>query len=99
MAARSKRAPSRHRRPSGLWTRLQGEYRVLDAAGLAVLEQALRAFDRAEEARRLLDREGCVVKDRWGQVKLHPAASVERDARAAFLSALKQLGVEIPLED
>ena len=99
MAARSKRAPSRPRRPSGLskaagvlWERLQREYRVLDAAGLAVLEQALRAFDRAEEARRLLDREGCVVKDRWGQVKLHPAASVERDARAAFLSALKQLG-------
>ncbi len=39
------------------------------------------------------------MKDRWGQTKVHPAAPVERDARSAFLSALKQLGVEIPLEE
>jgi len=79
-----------------LWARLQTEYGIRDAAGLAVLEQAARSFERAEEARRLLDRAGCVVKDRWGQTKVHPAAAVERDARASFLAALRQLGVEIP---
>ncbi len=81
-----------------LWTRLQSEYNVCDAAGLAVLEQGLRSFERAEEARRRLDAQGCCIKDRWGQVKPHPAASIERDARAAFLQSIKQLGVEIPEE-
>lgn len=82
-----------------LWSRLITEYGIRDAAGLAVLEQAARAFDRAEEARRMLDRDGCVVKDRWGQKKAHPAATVERDARAAFLAAIRQLGVEIPEQE
>jgi P27 family predicted phage terminase small subunit len=79
-----------------LWTRLQGEYDVRDAAGLAVLEQAMRSWERAEEARRQLDKEGVTFKDRWGQRRPHPAVPVERDARAAFLQAIKQLGVEIP---
>lgn len=95
----------KNRTPAGLsnagralWSRLHGEYRIGDAAGLAVLEQAVRAFERAEEARRLLDKQGCVVRDRWGQTKVHPAAAVERDARASFLAAIRQLGVEIPEE-
>ena len=78
---------------------LQGEYAVTDAAGLAVLSEAMRSWERAEEARRHLDRQGCVVKDRWNQVKPHPAAAIERDSRSAFLQAIKQLGVEIPTEE
>jgi P27 family predicted phage terminase small subunit len=87
------------RRGAELWQRLQAEYRVVDSAGLAVLEQGIRSFDRAEEARHELDRTGCVVRDRWNQLKAHPATTIERDARAAFLAALKQLGVEIPEGD
>jgi P27 family predicted phage terminase small subunit len=79
-----------------LWGRLRDEYGIRDVAGLAVLEQALRSLDRAEQARRLLDRQGVVVTDRWGQSKPHPAAAVERDSRAAFLAAVRQLGVQIP---
>lgn len=82
----------------GLWQRLRTEYSILDAGGLAVLEQAARCYDRAEEARRMLDREGVVVKDRWGQRKPHPAAPVERDARAQLLAALRQLNIETPEE-
>ena len=77
------------------WTRLQGEYEITDAGGLAVLEQAARAFHRAEDARAMLDREGCVMKDRWGQAKTHPAAAVERDARAGVLAALRGLNLDL----
>jgi len=79
-----------------LWTSIQAGYRIEDPAGCSILTEALRAWDRSEEARRLLDKQGCVVKDRWGQVKLHPAAAVERDSRAAFLSGLKALRVDLP---
>jgi hypothetical protein len=82
-----------------LWQSIQREYRVQDAAGLAVLEQALRSWERAEAARRQLDREGITFKDRWGQRRPHPALPVERDSRAAFMSGIKQLGVEIPTEE
>jgi P27 family predicted phage terminase small subunit len=79
-----------------LWSRLVAEFGIVDAGGLAVLEQGLRSWERAEQARRQLDREGLTFRDRWGQARPNPALPVERDARAAFLSAIKQLQIEIP---
>jgi P27 family predicted phage terminase small subunit len=82
------------------WKQLLGEFHIRDAAGLMILEAALRAFDRAEQARGVLDAEGVVTLDSRGRPKAHPAASVERDNRAAFLAALKQLNLDIePLRD
>jgi len=77
------------------WARLQNEYEITDAGGLALLEQAARAFHRAEDARALLDKEGCVFKDKWDQPKTHPAAAVERDARAGLLAALRALNLDL----
>lgn len=99
--------PAKPRPPAGLsktagqfWTDLQAEYSILDAGGLRILEVASRALDRLEQARRLLDREGCVIKDRWGQAKVHPAAAVERDARSGLLHAIRQLHIDVePLQN
>jgi len=83
-----------------LWRGLVEEYALDDVAALAILTAGLEAFDRAAAAKVLLDKDGPVVEDRWGQKKTHPAASVERDSRAAFLSALKALNLDIePLRD
>jgi len=82
-----------------LWQQLQREYQIRDSAGLCVLEQAARSYERAEEARKQLAKSGSVVRDRWNQPRTHPAAAVERDARAALLGALKQLQIEIPSGD
>jgi len=38
---------------------------------------------------------GVTVVDRWAQVKLNPATTIERDSRAAMLSALRQLNLDI----
>jgi hypothetical protein len=66
---------------------------------LLLLETGMRAFDRCEAARALLDRDGVVVTDRWGQSKQHPAAAVERDARAGLLAALRALCLDVePLQ-
>lgn len=78
-----------------LWRALIKEYTLDDVAGLAILTAGLESYDRAQTAKALLDAEGPTVKDRWGQRKAHPAASIERDSRAAFLSALKQLNLDI----
>ncbi len=83
-----------------LWRALVAEYELADVAAVAFLTAGLEAFDRAAAAKALLDAEGLVVKDRWGQSKSHPAATIERDNRAAFLAALKQLNLDIePLRD
>lgn len=47
-----------------------------------------------------IESDGQTVKDRFDQDKPHPLLSVERDARAAMLAALKQLNLDLePLRD
>src|SRR5262245_16408183 len=94
--------PTKPRPPAGLskaakefWTDVRDEYQISDAGGLRVLEIAARAFARLDEARRLLDREGLVIRDRWNQPKPHPAAQVERDARSGLLRALASLHLDV----
>ena len=82
------------------WQKLRTEYQIDDAAGLLLLEQALRCFDRAEGARRVLDREGVTTEDSRGRPKSHPACQVERDSRSGLLAALKALNLDLePLRD
>ena len=77
-----------------VWRELTTEFVISDSAGYQILKAGLESYDRAIAAKSLLDAEGTVVKDRWGQSKIHPGASIERDSRAAFLSALKQLNLD-----
>lgn len=78
-----------------LWLRLVEEFVIEDAAGLAILDRACEAFTRMKQATRLLDAEGLVVLDRWKQPKPHPAVSIERDSRAAFLQGVKSLRLDL----
>jgi len=59
-----------------------------------LLVKAAEAFDRAETARRRIERDGLVVLDRFGQPKPHPAVAIERDSRAAFARIVGQLGLD-----
>ena len=77
-----------------MWERLLADYQLEDAAAQALLRAACEAFQRAQEARRILDRDGAIVKDRFGQLKAHPAAAVERDSRTAMIAALRALRLE-----
>lgn len=82
------------------WRRLAEEYDVSDPAGELLLESALRAFDRCEQARAALDRDGCVTLDARGRPKAHPAAAVERDSRSSMLGCLKAMNLDLePLRD
>jgi len=67
----------------------------LDAASLVVLRSACEALARVEEARRLLKREGIVLRDHHGRRVAHPAVVIERDARLQFLRAWRQLGLDL----
>ena len=72
-----------------LRTNLRAEYLLDDPAGQLLLRSALEAFDRVQEARKLLAMDGSVVRDRWNQAKVHPAVAVEASARQQMHSALR----------
>lgn len=71
------------------------EFELDDSAARLLLETALRCFDRASEARALLDRDGLTQPDRFGVHKPHPAITVERDQTSQLMTALKQLQLDV----
>lgn len=64
---------------------------VFDPRETEVLRAAAEAWDRYHQAKAQIDKDGPTVADRFGQLRVHPAHVVERDSRAAFLQALRQL--------
>lgn len=63
-----------------------------------LLQLAAEAFDRAQAARAVLDREGTVYFDRFEQPKARPEAAIERDARRDIAALVRQLQIpeEVP---
>lgn len=88
------------REAKNLWRKIQDEYAISDEAGLLILATGLEAFDRMRQAQDILKAEGMTTLDRFQQPRPHPAATIERDSRAAMLAALKQLNLDLePLRD
>jgi P27 family predicted phage terminase small subunit len=82
------------------WQKIVDEYQIVDDTGLIILTTAFEAFDRMRIAQEQIKLEGMTSIDRFGRMKAHPLLTVERDARAQFLAALKQLNLDIePLAD
>jgi P27 family predicted phage terminase small subunit len=83
-----------------IWKKIFSEYPFEDEAGCLILQTALEAKDRLEEARKIINKEGMQVVDRFGQLKPHPLLTAERDSRAQFLAGLKALNLDLePLRD
>jgi phage terminase small subunit len=94
--------PPRHLKNAGraLWTGIVMQYRVRDAAGVALVTTAAEALDRIREAQAAIRKHGALVPDRYGALKQNPACFLERDARAGMLSALRALNLDLePLRD
>jgi P27 family predicted phage terminase small subunit len=93
---------SRPKAPSGIsaearvwWTKLVAAYELDDEAAQFLLLQAMESFDRLRAAQALVEKDGLVVEDRFGQKKPNPATMIERDSRTALLRALRQLNLDV----
>jgi phage terminase small subunit len=64
------------------WIRVVSEY-VLEPHHTRLLTSACEAYDRMNQARRILKREGLVTTDRHGRRIAHPCVAIERDSRIA----------------
>ena len=95
MTVTGQTSPPRHlSAASKKWWRAVLDSYDLEPHHLKLLEAAATAWDRMVEARALVDAEGLVVHDRWGQAKAHPAVNIERDARIAFARLVRELDLE-----
>lgn len=78
------------RRSKAFWRSIVADY-DLPVEHLEVLRKALEASDRVDQAGELLREEGLVVTDKYGQVKPHPASSIETANRRQFLQLIEAL--------
>jgi phage terminase small subunit len=94
-------APTHLTAPTADWWReIVSEYQ-LEQSDLLVLETAATQWDRAVTAREAITASefGPFVKDRFGQLKPHPAVDVEQNATRLFLAAIRQLGLGLESPD
>ena len=78
-----------------IWAGVFRDYDLPAMAAIAVLATSLEAHQRARECRETIARDGMTVIGRDGQAKVHPLLAVERDARQAWLSGIRALGLEL----
>lgn len=76
------------------WWRHLVETFDFEPADLRVLQLACESWDRCQEARLILAREGLTYQDHKGNVRMRPETVIEKDSRASFARLVKQLGVD-----
>lgn len=81
-------------RAARVWLEVQAGW-SLDPTSLELLRCAVEALQRADECARQVNAEGSTFRDRWGQVRPHPAALLERDHRGQAARHLQALGVSL----
>jgi phage terminase small subunit len=72
------------------------ELKNLQPYQILILCKACETYDRAEQARRILKKEGLVYVDRFKQPRSRPEVSIERDCRAQFAKLLGQIHLYNP---
>lgn len=60
-----------------------------------ILEAACGEWDTVIESRAAIKREGAFFKDRFGQVKAHPAIQVEQKSKNLFRLLVRELGFDL----
>ena len=67
----------------------------LEPHHLDLLQAACEQLDRAESARKEVEKHGVTVLDRFEQHKANPAVELERQAHCTFLRLVRELGLDI----
>lgn len=76
------------------WDALTSEF-MLEDHHLRLLTLAAEAWDRCQQAREILAREGLTFSDRYGSPRTRPEIAIERDSRLAFCRCLRELNLDV----
>jgi len=75
------------------WRQVMADY-VLESHHIKLLTAAAEAWDRLQQAREAIDREGITIPTGGGGLKAHPAVAIERDSRLAYARLLRELDLD-----
>ena len=89
------KAPKHLERATKAWWRALVDEYELEAHHVRLLTLAAQAWDRAEQARVILAKEGLTYKDRFEQPRARPEVAIERDGRIAFARLLRELALDV----
>lgn len=73
-----------------LWDDVRARF-VLEPASETILRNACECWERAEQLAQQVSRDGATYRDRFNQVRVNPAAQLERDFRGLAARQLAQL--------
>jgi P27 family predicted phage terminase small subunit len=89
-----------HKAPSHLsqatrvwWSSIVSSYE-LEGHHLRLLQACCESWDRCEEARKILAKQGLTIAGSRGGLQAHPAVQIERDARTLFVRCLRELDLD-----
>ena len=95
MKAKSPKAPLHLTEQTRIWWRSVLREYALEPHHIRLLQAAAECWDRLQEARQLLARDGLVIEGREGGMRPHPAAAIERDSRIAFARLIRELDLDV----
>jgi P27 family predicted phage terminase small subunit len=76
------------------WQSVMDEY-ALEPHHVRLLTLACEAYDSAQQAREVLQREGKIFIDRFDQPKPRPEVAIQRDSAIGFARMLRELDLDI----
>jgi P27 family predicted phage terminase small subunit len=88
------KAPKHLAAPTRAWWDSVIEQYQLEPHHLKLLQLAAEAWDRCQEARETLARDGLIVTSSKGGICAHPCVAIERDARLAFARIIRELDLD-----
>lgn len=77
-----------------LWQDVRSRW-VLESASEALLRNACESLERAAQLAEQVSREGATFTDRFGGIRVNPAAGLERDFRGLATRTLQQLATRL----
>jgi P27 family predicted phage terminase small subunit len=77
------------------WNAVMAKFE-LDHHHLLLLQAACEAWDRMQEARRVVAEHGISFQDRFGNWRQRPEVRIEDDAKRTFARLVRDLGLDFP---
>lgn len=77
-----------------LWDDVRARF-VMEPASENILRNACESLERAAQLAEQVSRDGATFKDRFGAVRVNPAAQLERDFRGLAARQLSQLAARM----
>lgn len=77
-----------------LWDDLRSQF-ALEPASENILRNACESLERAAQLAEQVSRDGATFRDRFGAVRVNPAAQLERDFRGLAARQLSQLAARM----